>query len=101
MSVRTKLKTQLLQLVLLTRHGLSSCFQGMLLLSFNNLTRHSLTSCLPGLLFVSVRAGKNLRFFKKRFRFLGFLGFNVAYAQSHAIHWTQEYDEEGLYTETN
>ena len=24
-----------------------------------------------------VRAGKNLRFFKKRFNFLGFLGFNV------------------------
>jgi len=65
MSVRTKLKTQLLQLVLLTRHGLSSCFPGMLFLSFNNLTRHSLTSCLPGLLFVSVRVGKNLRFLKK------------------------------------
>src|SRR6218665_1901122 len=29
--------------------------------------------------------------------FLGFLGFNV-YAQSHAVHWTQEYDqEEGLH----
>src|SRR6218665_953971 len=33
--------------------------------------------------------GKNLRFFKKVFRFLGF---NV-YAQSHAEHWTQEYDQ--------
>ena len=35
--------------------------------------------------------------FKKRFRFYGVLGFN-AYAQSHVVHWTQEYDqEEGLY----
>ena len=50
---------------------------------------------------VSTRAGKNLRFFKKAFRFLGFLrvfrffrflGFNV-YTQSHAEHWTQEYDQ--------
>ena len=56
------------------------------------------------------RAGKNLRFFKNVFRFLGFLGFlgffrffrflgfNV-YAQSHAEHWTQEYDQlKKLYT---
>jgi len=35
------------------------------------------------------RAGKNLRFLKKVFRFLGF---NI-YAQSHAEHWTQEYDQ--------
>src|SRR6218665_1967317 len=47
---------------------------------------------------VRLRAGKNLRFFKNVFRFLGFLGFfrflgfNV-YAQSHAKYWTQEYDE--------
>jgi len=26
--------------------------------------------------------------------FLGFLGFNVAYAQSHAVNRTQEYDQE-------
>jgi len=25
--------------------------------------------------------------------FFRFLGFNVAYAQSHAVHWTQEYDQ--------
>src|SRR6218665_3354879 len=43
------------------------------------------------------RAGKNLRFFKKVFRVLGFLGFNV-YAQSHAGHWTQEYDQLKSYT---
>ena len=36
------------------------------------------------------RAGKNLRFFKKVFRFFKFLGFN---AQSHAERWTQEYDQ--------
>jgi len=41
-------------------------------------------------------ADKNLRLFRKNIRFLGclgilgFLGFNVAYAQSHAVHWTQE-----------
>ena len=38
------------------------------------------------------------------FRFLKvFSGFNVAYgAQSHAIHWPQEYDqEEGLYMKIN
>jgi len=38
------------------------------------------------------------------FRFLGFLGFNVAYTQSHEVglHWTQEYDQEqGLYTKIN
>jgi len=30
-------------------------------------------------------------------RFLGFVGFNVAYAQSHEVDWAQEYDqEEGL-----
>src|SRR6218665_3800298 len=34
----------------------------------------------------------------KLFRLLGFL----MYAQSHALHWTQEYDkEEGLYTKIN
>jgi len=46
------------------------------------------------------RAGKNLRFFFKVFRFLGFLGFlgfNV-YAQSHSEHWTQEYDHLKSYT---
>jgi len=33
---------------------------------------------------------------------LVFLGFNVDYAQSHAVHWTQEYDQdEGLYTKIN
>jgi len=48
-------------------------------------------------------AGKNLRFLKKVFRFLGFfrffrfLGFNV-YAQSHAEHWKQEYDQLKGYT---
>jgi len=44
----------------------------------------------------SSRAGKNLRFSKKRFRFfrfLGFLDFNVRTL----ARWTQEYDqEEGL-----
>ena len=50
----------------------------------------------------TVKASKNLRFFKFVFRFLVFcfrffLGFNVGYAQSHAVRWTQEYDqEEGL-----
>ena len=45
------------------------------------------------------RAGKNLSVF----RFFGFLvffrflGFNV-YAQSHAEHWTQEYDQLKGYT---
>jgi len=41
---------------------------------------------------ITDRAGKNLGFKKK------FLGFKVVmYAQSHAVHWTQEYDqEEGL-----
>ena len=29
--------------------------------------------------------------------FLGVLGLNVTYAKSHALHWTQEYDQkEGL-----
>src|SRR6218665_4138266 len=46
---------------------------------------------------LKTRAGKNLRFLKKVFRFLRFLGFNV-YAQSHAEHWTQEYDQVKCYT---
>ena len=46
------------------------------------------------------RAGKNLRFLKKVFRFLrflGFLGFN-AYAPSHTEHWTQGHDHLKSYT---
>jgi len=57
--------------------------------------------------YASTRAGKNLKFFKKRFRLLGFLGsfrsfrflgfLVLMYAQSHAEDWTQDYDqEEGL-----
>jgi len=46
---------------------------------------------------VCIRAGKNLRFFRKKFRFLGF---NVRTVE--AVHWTQEYDQEdGLYTKIN
>src|SRR6218665_1195915 len=45
------------------------------------------------------RAGKNLRFLKKVFRFFRFLGFNV-YAQSHAEHCTQEYHQLKSYTRT-
>ena len=57
---------------------------------------------------IYTRAGKNLRFLKKVFRFLGFLdflsffrflGFNV-YAQSYAEHWTQEYDQPKSYRPT-
>src|SRR6218665_2228621 len=47
-------------------------------------------------------AGKNLRFLKtvfKLFRFFRFSGFNV-YAQSHAEHWTQEYDQLKSYRPT-
>jgi len=43
----------------------------------------------PAIPYVNLRAKKDL----------GFLGFNVGYAHSNAVHWTQEYDEEeGLYT---
>ena len=60
-------------------------------------------ACMYACMRVYIRAGKNLRFFKKRFRFsrfLGFLGFNVRTVARGTLDAGIR-SEEGLYTKIN